>query len=184
MKQTTLFGGEKHIRRSAEISECGRYRWRLRRARVNFNKDGQPAGSKGVCCFIMLNPSTADGLQDDRTICRCISFAKDWGYSTLSVRNLFPWRETKPANLPKDLILITGGHRGMTELVTALTADLVVCAWGAKVPFDRDIQILDRFKEIAPAKPLHCVRLSDGGKPWHPLYVSGDTQPMLFQEAK
>ena len=49
--------------------------------------------------FIGLNPSTADGIDDDPTIRRCIRFAKDRGYGRLSVANLFAYRATRPADL-------------------------------------------------------------------------------------
>lgn len=180
--QATMFTRAGHVNRSAEISECGRYRWWLRREWNNWNKDGTIGPTKGVCCFIMLNPSTADGLQDDQTVRRCISFAKEWGYDTLSVRNLFPFRATYPKDIPKDHLEATGGHRGDIELTTALTTDLVIVAWGTKTPMERDKEALRLFHETAPSKPLHCLRKSlTSGKPWHPLYVAGGTVPILFQ---
>jgi hypothetical protein len=67
------------IRRSADISACGRYRWWLRRSWDLWTPQGEHVQGKGVCCFVMLNPSTADATQDDPTIRRCSRFARDWG---------------------------------------------------------------------------------------------------------
>lgn len=176
--------GIDHIHRSAEISDCGRYRWWLRRSWVLRDASGMPVRGKGVCCFVMLNPSTADGTQDDPTIRRCINFARGWGYDTLSVRNLFPWRATEPKELAaanKAGSDITGGIRGEHELLAACTADLVIVAWGSGVPFCRDQEALAMFGDQFPAKPLYCLKLSSAGKPWHPLYVKGDAQPILFR---
>lgn len=166
------------IHRSAEVSDCGLYRWWLRRAWTFRNPDGTVWPGKGAVCFVMLNPSTADGLQDDPTIRRCIGFAQSWGYHTLIVRNLFPWRATNPKELFR-AATVTGGERGDIELLTAMTADLVVAAWGAGVPFGRNIEALKIFDSF-PAKPIHCLELTKHGHPRHPLYVKSDRQPRLF----
>jgi len=177
----TLFDTEvpSYIRRSAEISDCGRYRWWLRRSWVLYDERGHHIKGKGVCCFVMLNPSTADGMQDDPTIRRCIGFAKSWGYDTLSVRNLFPWRATDPKALFHTEAL-TGGNRGDSELLTACTADLVVVAWGTNVPLGRDQFALGLFRNCFPDVALYCLGTTKRGHPRHPLYVNADTQPILF----
>lgn len=174
-----LFENDKHTYRSAEISGCGKYRWWLRRSWHLWDKNGHGITGKGVCCFIMLNPSIADALQDDPTIRRCIGFAKSWGYDTLSVRNLFPWRATDP----NELLFATnasGGKRGDSELLAALTADLVVVAWGADVPSGRDREFLDGIAVHFPAKQLFCLGLTKHGHPRHPLYVKADALPVPF----
>ncbi len=97
----------------------------------------------------------------------------------LSVRNLFPYRATDPKALLDAMVSLTGGHRGDTELMTAMTAELVIAAWGAFVPFNR----IDRAKELFgqfPKKPIYCLGLTKHGKPRHPLYVKADTQPQPF----
>jgi hypothetical protein len=114
----------------------------------------------------MLNPSVADDSIDDPTIRRCIGFAKSWGYSVLSVRNLFPYRATNPKELLVPGRDIIGGERGDTEISAAKTADLVVIAWGAKVPFDRDKEA----KKLLAGKELWCLGKTKSGQPRHPLY--------------
>lgn len=170
------------IERSAEISECGRYRWWLRRSWQIWDAHRGHIPGKGVCCFVMLNPSTADGTQDDPTIRRCIGFASSWGYDTLSVRNLFPWRATDPKEL-FHASTVTGGHRGDVELLAACTADMVVAAWGAGVPFGRDVEALRMFRGAFPGVPIYCLGTTKFGKPRHPLYVKADTQPQPFNSS-
>lgn len=177
----TLFETTNRIDRSAEISECGRYRWWLRRSWQLWDDQGQHVEGKGVCCFVMLNPSTADAMQDDPTIRRCIGFARAWGYDTLSVRNLFPWRATDP----KELLVIDRGHclgspRGGIELMAAATADMLVAAWGAGVPFERDREVLRAWRDSFPAMPIYCLGTTKHGHPRHPLYVKADTLPVRF----
>lgn len=183
MKTNTLFAIHrigKSITRSADVSECGRYRWSLRRSWMFFDEEGRPTKGKGVCCFVMLNPSTADGTQDDPTIRRCIGFAQAWGYDTLSVRNLFAWRATDPKEL-FHAKTVTGGDRGDCELLAAMTADLVVAAWGSSVPFGRDTEAMKMFA-VFPRKPIHCLELLKHGKPRHPLFARADLTPQLFRD--
>jgi hypothetical protein len=147
------------IRKSAELSPCGRYRWWLHRSGL---------GGHGVVCFLMLNPSTADAEQDDPTIRRCIGFARAWGYDVLSVRNLFPLRATEPRVLRTTEIDPTGGARGLVEALVGATAHRLVLAWGAHVPFGRDRLILSHLHGV----PLWCLGITRRGNPRHPLYVA------------
>ena len=49
--------------------------------------------------FIGLNPSTADEINDDPTMRRCIRFAKDLGYGTFIMGNIFGYRSTDPKKI-------------------------------------------------------------------------------------
>lgn len=87
-----LFDTEPLVRRSAVVSDCGRYRYRLDR----IWDTALPAVT-----FIMLNPSTADASNDDATIRRLAGtngFARRWGCGALIVVNLYAWRATTPVN--------------------------------------------------------------------------------------
>jgi hypothetical protein len=169
------------VKRSAEISPCGKYRWWLRRS-WQFWKDGQPIAGKGVCCFVMLNPSTADAEIDDPTIRRCMRFAYEWGYDTLSVRNLSPYRATHPDDLRElDVDELTGSHRGQAEILASVTADLLVCAWGAGVPHSLDKIAMDLLSTHFPAKSLFCLGKTKHGFPRHPLYVRSDKELEAFE---
>lgn len=170
---TQLFETGQYVRlmRSAEISACGRYRWWLRR-------QWKQGGDGRVVCFVMLNPSTADALVDDPTIRRCMAFAQTWGVSAVSVRNLFAYRATNP----KELAVLhceeaTGGERGNAELLAGLTADIVVCAWGASGPAYTS-ERAGWFVRQAKDKPLFCLGTTKHGFPRHPLYVRA-TQPLV-----
>lgn len=59
------------MKMSAAISPDGLYRYSLTRVW----SDRLPRIS-----FIMLNPSTADAIENDPTINCCINFADNWGY--------------------------------------------------------------------------------------------------------
>ena len=74
-------------RRSAVISSCGTWRYSLH---VTWDST-QPS-----ITFIGLNPSTTNW---NPTIRRCAGFAKDWGYGSLILVNLFAFRATDPSDL-------------------------------------------------------------------------------------
>ena len=76
-----------NMRAQAELSQCRQYRYALWRT---WDK------SKKIVMFIGLNPSTADEVDDDRTIKRCISYAKQWGYGGIIMANLFAYRTSSP----------------------------------------------------------------------------------------
>ena len=183
-ERVSQFETVSHVHRSAEISECGRYRWWLRRSWQLWNDMGEHVTGKGVCCFVMLNPSTADALQDDPTIRRCIDFARRWQYDTLVVRNLFAYRATDPKELLNPNVDVVGGNRAEIELTTALTANMVIAAWGAGAPFGRGERVLKLWRDTFPKKEIYCLGKTKNGHPRHPLYVAGSTRPELFNPPK
>lgn len=79
--------------RAAAISPDGAYRYSLHREWRR--SEDQPRW----VTFVMLNPSTADAVQDDPTIRRCIAFARALGGTGLAVANLYAFRATSPADL-------------------------------------------------------------------------------------
>lgn len=130
--------------------------------------------------FVMLNPSTADETHDDPTIRRCKSFAKQWGYGCLVVRNLYAYRATDPSSLAwaEDPI----GPDNRAYLGNAI-AECTVAAWGAHpaatgwwsgYPYD----ITSALKRRA----LYCLGTTASGAPRHPLYVRADTTPTRWQQ--
>lgn len=148
---------------SAMISECGRYRYRLDRRW----SDGP------TCCFIMLNPSTADASQDDPTIRRCIGFAKREGCGALVVVNLFSWRATNPDELLGGHNLI-GGFASGREFHAAVTKcdGPVIAAWGSwssKAHPDPGQWTVERYGDR-----LKCLGKTKDRRPRHPLYVKSD----------
>lgn len=151
----------------AVISECGQYRYMLTRH----------WGEGPEVLFVMLNPSTADALQDDRTIGRCISFAKAWGFGRLAVANLFAFRTPSPAELMQAAEPIGPENDHWLEQLSARAA-LTVAAWG------NDGAFRGRASEVAPRlRNPHYLKLTKRGQPWHPLYIAGDSKPVAWSLA-
>lgn len=71
----------------ASFSECRKYRYLLWRVWDE---------SKPAAVFLMLNPSTADDVDNDPTVERCQRRVHALGYGSLKVVNIFAYRSTIP----------------------------------------------------------------------------------------
>src|ERR687886_2684884 len=140
------------IRRAA-FSRCGRYRYALWR---------EWGPGRSTVLFVALNPSTADHRRDDPTVRRCIRFARDWGFGSIALANLFAYRTPEPRLLRRvDDPVGPANDRWLSRLVRE--AELVVAAWGARGDHR------GRAAAVAPCLGrLHCLGLTQGGAPRHP----------------
>lgn len=152
------------VTRSAVLSPEGMYRYRLDRT----------WGQGPRVLFVMLNPSTADGTQDDPTLRRCIRFARDWGYGSLTVANLYAYRATAPADLKKAADPV-GPECDLYLKRCAGEASLVVAAWGMHAQPERVKQVR---RLLGPE--VMALAWTKAGQPRHPLYVRGDTVPQQW----
>ena len=162
---------------TAAFSSCGLYRYTLTRNLRDQVDLFSPL--TGTIAFCMLNPSTADAEKDDPTIRRCMGFAKGWGYAKLLIVNLYAYRDTKPANLwiaEKRGIDIVGADNDSAIGRAAGEAQMVICAWGNDAELGRARKVC---KLIGQSK-LRCLGISKIGAPWHPLYLPGDLEPMVW----
>ena len=153
----------------AIFSECGKYRYVLRRSLNSHLRWVK------TIIFVMLNPSTADAVEDDPTIRRCISFAEREGFTHMTVCNLFALRATNP----KELLVAEDpiGPDNHWTLEREMTMhDFRVAAWGAH-PFtkERAQDVVDRYG------PFHCLGTNKDGSPKHPLYLAKSTQFKEFE---
>jgi len=158
----------------AVISNCSKYRYELHR---EWDKD------KEKVLFIMLNPSTADGWENDLTTIRCINFAKKWGYGGIMIGNIYPFRAKRPKHLRKwikgygDLYNFNECEDNKNHVYDmAQQADMIVCAWGCNYKGG----IPDWVEELGD---LHYLELCDDGiTPKHPLgNLSKDLVPKQYK---
>jgi hypothetical protein len=154
------------IIRSAVITPKGRFRYQLKRSGI--------CDSTNTMVFIMLNPSTADGREDDPTIRRCMHYAKREGCGRLTVVNLFAARSTNPDLL--DCFIDPIGSENDRYIREALEeADIRVAAWGAW--HDTGGLMQRRLRAAAEAFcywDFVCLGKSRSGQPAHPLYKRND----------
>ena len=131
--------------------------------------------SKPIVMFIGLNPSTADEIENDPTIEKCISFTKSWGYGGLYMLNLFAFRATQPKDLfnAKDPI---GKDNDEYIKKYSKICDKIVCAWGNNGSFkNRSKKVLSLIDNA------YYLKLNKTGEPAHPLYLKSNLTPIKFE---
>jgi hypothetical protein len=150
---------------AAEFSADEVYRYRLRRSFVGsvLDKPENPV------VFIMLNPSTANAIDDDPTIRRCCSFARAWGHSDLLVVNLFALRSTDP-----DALLSHADPVGPenNEVLADLPRCKIVVAWGSHIASRKRAEFVATILE---SDRLNALGVTLSGAPKHPLYLRADS---------
>lgn len=145
------------MKRSAWIED--EYRYELRRTW------GNPKGR--IITWVMLNPSTADGAQDDATLRRIIDFSERWGNHGLVVVNLFALRATDPRELKRHHA--PEGRHNRQVLARVLAAPgTIVAAWGAN-PMAVEPARWFRDRAMDHDVTLHCLGLTSKRAPVHPL---------------
>lgn len=145
----------------------GRYRYWLRR--------DWGAGPRLV--VIGLNPSTADGKDDDPTIRVLRNVAKEEECGGLVMLNCYAHRTPSPDDLRLEIqrhedVRTMGleypdpvGPRNDEFLRTFALSGLSVflAAWGAGAPYGRQREVAAMFPR------LRCLGVNRDGSPWHPL---------------
>ena len=157
--------------RSAEISVCGSYRYRLERL-----TQAQHAARKTMA-VVMVNPSTANAVVDDATIRKVQGFALRHGAHRVIVGNLFAFRATDIKALRTAADPIGPDNDRHLEQILR-DADLHIVAWGplAKLP----PHLRNRWHEVFAIADrvgcsLHCLGTARDGQPRHPLMLSYET---------
>ena len=157
------------MRRQAVFSKNRTYRYALWR----LWDDTKPS-----VCFIGLNPSMADEHFDDPTTRRCIQFAKQWGFGSLSIANLFALRSTDPAAL-KDVQDPIGPNNNAWINTLSFDADITVACWG------NNGDILNRGAEVlGMVDQVFCLDRTRLGHPKHPLYIKSKRPLIRFDKRR
>jgi hypothetical protein len=159
------------LERDAVISECGRYRYLLRRTWDH----GKPR-----VLYVMLNPSTADAETDDATIRSCIRLARGSGYGGFEVVNLFALRATDPTELTRVADPV-GPKNDYSIEAALLRCDMPICAWGAHpMAGNRSCSVIGTLRQHRPA--IFCFGKTKAGAPKHPLYIKSGTPLQIYMQ--
>jgi len=154
-------------KRDAVISYCGAYRYTLKR---------KWAAEFYPMLFVMLNPSTADAVDDDPTIRRCIGFAKREHCTAILVLNLFAFRSPSPREMMAASDPVgpnNDDYLCSAFFNAALRGAPIVAAWGAHGNFQRRAAAVLSLATSQQAK-LMCLGRTSSGAPRHPLYLPKD----------
>lgn len=151
-----------YLESRAVYSRCENYRYLLERTW----SDETPSR---IFVTIGLNPSTATHVVSDPTITRLLNRAKEEGFHSLLMLNIFAFRATEPKDMraQKDPIGTFNNHylRSVCEM-----GETILCAWGTHGNFlNRQEQVMEL---LAPFTcKLKCLKMTKNGFPGHPLYV-------------
>lgn len=149
----------------ASFSKCSRYRYLLGR---EWSDENPPI------VFVGLNPSTADAFTDDPTIRRCIRFAREWGFGSLIMANLFAFRSPDPNELLEIIDPIGKWNDEVLALIASLRFETVFM-WGTKG------SLRHRDEIVKPLFPnARCFGVNQDQSPKHPLYLKSSTSLVAF----
>lgn len=145
------------MRKSAVISTCKNYRYELTR---------KWRSSKPRIVFVGLNPSTADASTDDQTIKKLTTYAKQWGYGSFTIVNVFAFRSRDAYAMLK--VPNYFGPDNMKYLKEYAAYETVVIMWGSKaneINRWRTQQVLNMIPDP------WCFGKNKDGSPKHPLML-------------
>lgn len=166
----------KRVRR-CELSDCGTYRYSLEEGPSNMHP----------LVWIMVNPSTADAIDDDATIRKVRGFTERFGFGRWVVVNLFAFRT-------RDITACKSAHRqgraigpnnDQHILKACRDASDIICAWGPKPwAYPRAHGLIQRLRtELVVPPTFHALGFSQGGAPLHPLFRPYSTTLVPYTEA-
>jgi hypothetical protein len=142
-----------YLGKSAEFSECGKYRYCLRRI---WNTD-----LPFVMC-IGLNPSTANSEDDDTTVRNLCELLSKSGYGGLFMMNLFALISSEPNDLRACPDPLKDNDIWIHSM--ASRCDDVIFCWGAfKQAEYRAKKLVQKFPAAL------CLGKTADGHPIHPL---------------
>ena len=147
--------------RRAEFSPCRTYRYWLE-IRWDHREELPWLG------WMLLNPSTADEINDDPTLRKVQKFARDRGFGGIIVCNVYALRSTDPRGLWK-VDDPSGGDNDIWHEELRNRVTKIVAGWGRHA---RQAEV-DHLLGIVPN--LDCLKVNADGSPMHPLYVRADT---------
>lgn len=133
-----------------------------------------------VAGFIGLNPSEGNGHDDDPTIKRMVSFAKDAGCGGLFIGNLFPFITPYPYKLKGKLDLLENNDKYLKLMKVICNPDRIFFCWGASKY--AAVERVDIIKNLFPK--ANCFGFNKNGSPKHPVRLNAKTNMKSLDKAQ
>jgi len=153
------------IRRTAVFSECGLFRYLL---------EHDFGGSGPVISLTMVNPSKANGENNDPTMTKVDGFCARLGASKVKIANKYAFvdKDVRALRTAADPI----GPENDAYIAQAIReADIHIVAWGPLAKLPKNLR--NRWRDVvdvmnrAGCKPM-CWGTAQDGQPRHPLMVA------------
>lgn len=139
--------------KTAEFSECGKYRYQLTRIWDE---------SLPVTMCIGLNPSKADSEKDDPTIRILIRMLQALGYGGFKMMNLYGLITPHPNDLRNSPDPVGINDQWLAS--TAYHVQDIIYFWGTFKHIEHRVK---KVREILPEGK--CFGKTQNGYPWHPM---------------
>ena len=165
----------------AWFSRCERYRYLLIRELAYPSPEERKRWH--VVLFVLLNPSSASHLVDDRTIAKCWRLTRRWGGTEMRICNVYGLRATSPRDLwrckdpigPRRDAWLRRAAIGFASARRAHgPAHRIVVAWGNHAR-EADLESVRVILREAAA-PVFALRTTARRAPQHPLYLPEHTR--------
>lgn len=130
-----------------------------------------------LLAFVLLNPSTADEIELDPTLRRCIDFAANmWGYGGMIILNAYALRTKDPKLLPRVKRMVCDsaiGPENNFAIGHYTKGRDVLVGWGNHCSGPRMRMISQIISSTA--RTVECLEINKNGSPTHPLYLRKDS---------
>lgn len=157
--------------RTTNFSECRTYRYHLSQV-WNPKRDN--------LIWLLLNPSTADEVQNDATVERCERRARMWGFGGVEIYNIFAYRATHPTDMKKHADPVgPDNDRWIKDFAKKSRVTTAIIAWGDHAKHgNRGEAVLNILRKNQAC--VSALKINGSGHPSHPLYLGYDKQPFPF----
>jgi hypothetical protein len=143
------------IESEVHISECGKYRFFLKRKWCN---------EKPMGAFLCENPSKADHIFSDNTMSNCTNLAAQWGWGGFFILNLYSSYSTNPKKIIKCDEANKKNIEEITEIVNGLDILVLACGTDNKKQLKLVTENIDKSK-------LFCIKKNADGSYLHPSRI-------------
>lgn len=150
------------MRRWAELSPCGKYRYVL----------GRRWSDGPLALFCGANPSTASHEVDDATSRKWVGFCKrHGGVGGYVAVNLYAYRSRDPRELPADGASGPDNDLRIFRVLAAEAPPLIVACWGDAVSHMPDFKSRAALIGRILGPEALCWGRTSSGNPRHPLML-------------